>query len=65
MKHDVFISYSRRDIEFILRLEKSLDEVGITYWSVHKDIGFGMPFAYTIIEGIQKTAEQAIRDHRH
>ena len=48
MKHDVFISYSRRDIEFILRLEKALDEAGITYWSDRKDIEFGMPFADTI-----------------
>lgn len=59
MKHDVFISYSRRDIEFILRLEKALDEAGITYWSDRKDIGFGMPFEDTIIEVIRETAEQA------
>lgn len=57
MKHDVFISYSRRDLEFILRLEKSLDEAGITYWSDRKDIEFGMAFAERITEVIREAAE--------
>lgn len=59
MKHDVFISYSRRDLESVLQLEEALDEDGITYWSDRKDIEFGMPFADTIIQAIKETAEQA------
>ena len=59
MKHDVFISYSRRDLEFVLRLEDSLNEAGITYWIDRKDIGFGTEFANAIAESIRATAENA------
>lgn len=59
MKHDVFISYSRRDLEFVLRLEDSLNEAGITYWIDRKDIGFGTEFANAIAESIRAIAENA------
>lgn len=52
MSNDVFISYSRRDLEFVSRLHKYLTGKGISAWFDQSDIEAGDQWRETIVNGI-------------
>ena len=53
--HDVFISYSRKDIDVVDRLCKALDSVGITYFVDHLGIKGGMDISQTLAMAIRQS----------
>ena len=52
MHYDVFISYSRKDIEVAKRICKAFDEVGITYFIDLQGISGGFEFPTVLAEAI-------------
>lgn len=53
MKYDVFISYSRRDIDVIKVICKLFIENGISFWYDNNEITAGEEFYVTIVEAIK------------
>jgi len=53
MPNDVFISYSRRDEDFIKQLYQSLIDQGISTWYDRENIGVADQWATAIVEGIR------------
>ncbi len=53
MPNDVFISYSRRDEDFIKQLYQSLIDQGISTWYDRENIRVGNQWATEIVEGIR------------
>ena len=53
-KYDIFISYSRKDIEVVDRFCSILDSVGITYWIDREGIGADS-FKSVIVEAIENS----------
>lgn len=58
-QYDVYISYSRADLEFVKRVEEELDLNGITCWVDYKEIGYGEVFADQIASAIKNIVEEA------
>ncbi len=54
MSNDIFISYSRRDLEFVTRLASDLDEKVAGVWFDKADIQPGQKWRDEIINGIQR-----------
>ena len=52
MQYDVFISYSRKDIEVANHICKAFDEVGITYFIDRQGISGGFEFPTVLAEAI-------------
>ncbi|MCC8115295.1 MAG: toll/interleukin-1 receptor domain-containing protein [Bacteroidales bacterium] len=52
MKYDVFISYSRKDIAIVDRIEEEMKKYGITYFIDRSEIRLGEDFAKRIGESI-------------
>ncbi len=52
MKYDVFISYSRKDIDVATRICKAFDKFGITYFIDLKGIGGGFEFPDVLAHNI-------------
>lgn len=52
MRYDVFISYSRKDIEVAKRICKAFDEAGITYFIDLQGISGGFEFPTVLAEAI-------------
>lgn len=55
MKHDVFISYSRKDTDIAERICCELDKVGITYFIDRQGIGGGMEFPTVLAKAIRES----------
>jgi hypothetical protein len=51
----VFISYSRKDIEFARKLATSLSEAGIDVWIDVEDIAPGTNWSNTVNEGLKQS----------
>ena len=56
---DVFLSYSRKDYQFVCELEEVFNNAGITYWIDRKDIIAGMEFVQTIADAIDNVSNNA------
>ena len=54
-KYDVFISYSRKDIEIVNRITQVFEEVGITYFVDRKGIGGGLEFPAVLARAIRES----------
>jgi TIR domain len=54
MENDIFISYSRRDQEFVARLASDLDKQVAGVWFDQSDIQVGQQWHDEIIDGIRK-----------
>ena len=59
MTHQVFISYSRKDIEAVNALREMLDRNGITYWIDKEGIFSGENYKEVIVDAIE-TAKAVI-----
>lgn len=55
MAYDVFISYSRKDIEIIDRIEEELDKYGITSFVDRSEIDLGDDFAEIIAKSLYES----------
>lgn len=53
MNHDVFISYSRKDLDVVLKICKLFQEHHISYWLDKKDIHVGSEFLGDIVSAIK------------
>lgn len=53
-EHSVFISYSSRDEEFVKRIVKQLDSMGVSYWKAPEMIPAGSSYAREIPKAIQQ-----------
>ena len=53
-EQSVFISYSSRDAEFVKRIIKQLDRMGVSYWKAPEMIPAGSSYAREIPKAIQK-----------
>lgn len=53
MKHDVFISYSRKDIESVNAIRDLLDKNGISYWIDKEGIFSGENYKEVIVDAIE------------
>lgn len=53
-EHSVFISYSSRDSEFVKRIIKQLDQIGVSYWKAPEMIPAGSSYAREIPKAIQQ-----------
>lgn len=52
-RHDVFISYSRKDLSVVQRICSLLQANGISYWLDKKDINIGSEFLGDIVQAIK------------
>ena len=53
-EQSVFISYSSRDTEFVKRIIKQLDRIGVSYWKAPEMIPAGSSYAREIPKAIQQ-----------
>lgn len=53
-EYSVFISYSSRDAEFVKRIIKQLDRMGVSYWKAPEMIPAGSSYAREIPKAIQQ-----------
>ena len=56
---DVFLSYSRKDYQFVCKLEEEFNNAGISYWIDRKDIMAGMEIVKTIAGAIDNVSNNA------
>ena len=56
---DVFLSYSRKDYQFVCQLEEEFNNAGISYWIDRKDIMAGMEIVKTIAGAIDDVSNNA------
>lgn len=54
-KYDVFISYSRKDVETVNRIAQAFEEAGITYFVDRKGIGGGLEFPAVLARAIKES----------
>ena len=55
MKYDIFISYSTRDKERVLRTVRELREKGYRIWMDEEGISSGEQFKRAIVDGLQNS----------
>jgi hypothetical protein len=55
MSHDVFISYSTKDLEIAVQICSSLEKLGLVCWIAPRNIPAGMTYPKVIISAIENT----------
>lgn len=55
-KHDVYISYSRKDNDTVIEVCRRLDSLGLSYWIDRDNVQLGDTWAKSIADGIKNSS---------